>query len=72
MRFVQVIIMPGIKSDYETEYNRQEDEQNFITAVEFSPQHPYGKAVALFNLKSGFLEVLYPASRKYTLYTHIK
>ncbi|KAJ8446288.1 hypothetical protein Cgig2_005819 [Carnegiea gigantea] len=53
----KVIIMPGIKSDYETEYNRQEDEQNFITAVEFSPQQPYGKAVALFNLKSGFLEI---------------
>lgn len=53
----KVIIMPGIKSDYETEYNGQEDEQNFITAVEFSPQHPYGKAVALFNLKSGFLEI---------------
>ncbi|KAJ8446286.1 hypothetical protein Cgig2_005817 [Carnegiea gigantea] len=57
LRGQKKVIVMAIKSDYETEYNRQEDEQNFITAVEFSPQHSYGKAIALFNLKSGFLEI---------------
>ena len=28
-----------------------------MTAVEFSAENPYGKAVALLNLKSGFLKV---------------
>ena len=28
-----------------------------MTAVEFSAEDPYGKAVALLNLKSGFVKV---------------
>jgi len=69
--FVQVIIIPAIKSDYETKCNRQEDEQKFVIAVEFSPQNPYGKAVALFSLKLRFFEVLFFCYLNvYLKYTH--
>ena len=53
----QVIIFPGRKLEYETRYNGKEKGNYFMTAVEFSPNDPYGKAVALMNLKYGFLEV---------------
>lgn len=36
---------------------KHENEQNFMTGVEFSAEQPYGNAVALFNLKFGCLEV---------------
>lgn len=56
---VQVIILPGRKLEYETRSrSKQETEHNFMTAIEISPEYPYGKAVALLNVKSGFLEVM--------------
>ncbi|XP_004299821.1 PREDICTED: uncharacterized protein LOC101299090 isoform X1 [Fragaria vesca subsp. vesca] len=54
----KVIILPGRKLEYETRSrSKQETEQNFLTAIEISPEYPYGKAVALVNVKSGFLEI---------------
>ncbi|KAF3787175.1 Glycine-rich domain-containing protein 2 [Nymphaea thermarum] len=48
----------GRKLDFELEYHKkQKNEQDFITIVEFSSEYPYGKALALFNLKSGFLKI---------------
>ncbi|KAK7855107.1 glycine-rich domain-containing protein 1 [Quercus suber] len=53
-----VIIFPGKKLDYECDYcEKPKNEQDFMTAVEFSAANPYGKAVALLNLKSGFLKI---------------
>lgn len=53
-----MIIFPGRKLDYECNYcEKPKNEQDFMTAVEFSAENPYGKAVALLNLKSGFLKV---------------
>ncbi|KAF5947176.1 hypothetical protein HYC85_013133 [Camellia sinensis] len=54
----KVTIFQGRKLGYEFENaERKKNEQDFITIVEFSIEHPYGKAVALLNLKSGFLKV---------------
>ncbi|KAL6179274.1 hypothetical protein ACLB2K_050790 [Fragaria x ananassa] len=54
----KVIILPGRKLEYETRSrSKQETEHNFMTAIEISPEYPYGKAVALLNVKSGFLEI---------------
>ena len=55
-----MIIFPGKKLDYECNYcEKPKNEQDFMTAVEFSAENPYGKAVALLNLKSGFLKVFF-------------
>ena len=55
-----MIIFPGKKLDYECSYcEKPKNEQDFMTAVEFSAENPYGKAVALLNLKSGFLKVFF-------------
>ena len=71
VRFVLVIIMPGVKSDYATEYSRQEDRQNFITVVEYSPQYPHGKAVAPFNFEIRVSRVTMPCfSKVYLRHTH--
>ncbi|XP_062100865.1 glycine-rich domain-containing protein 1 [Humulus lupulus] len=49
---------PGRKLDYEPKHcEKHKNEKDFITAVEFSAEDPYGKAVALLNLKSGFVKV---------------
>ncbi|CAL5348940.1 unnamed protein product [Camellia sinensis] len=54
----KVTIFQGRKLGYEFENaERKKNEQDFITIVEFSIEHPYGKAVALLNLKSGFLKI---------------
>ena len=48
----------GRKLDYEPKHSeKQRNEGDFMTAVEFSAEHPYGKAVALLDLKSGCLKV---------------
>ncbi|KAK1291176.1 hypothetical protein QJS10_CPB17g02446 [Acorus calamus] len=36
---------------------KQNTERDFMTVVEFSAEYPYGKAVALFNIKHGTLKV---------------
>ncbi|CAK8540392.1 unnamed protein product [Lathyrus sativus] len=44
---------PGRKGEYELRYHvKEENEMDFLTAVEFSIEDPYGKAVALLDLKS--------------------
>ncbi|XVE86905.1 hypothetical protein DITRI_Ditri18aG0073200 [Diplodiscus trichospermus] len=54
-RMVKVFL--GRKLDYEPKHcEKQRDEKNFVTAVEFSAEHPYGKAVASLDLKSGCLK----------------
>ncbi|XP_076927584.1 glycine-rich domain-containing protein 1-like [Bidens hawaiensis] len=51
-----VKLITGRKLDYEPKHiHKQTDEHNFMTAVEFSAEHPYGKAVGLIDLKSGLL-----------------
>ncbi|KAF9667563.1 hypothetical protein SADUNF_Sadunf15G0036300 [Salix dunnii] len=48
----------GKKLDYEPKYcKKKRSERDFMTAVEFSAENPYGKAVALLDLKSGSVKV---------------
>ncbi|KAE9596954.1 hypothetical protein Lal_00007883 [Lupinus albus] len=48
-----VKVFSGRKLDYELrQYGKQGNETDFLTAVEFSTEDPYGKAVALLDLKS--------------------
>jgi hypothetical protein len=55
---LQVKFFPGRKLEYEAKHcEKHRSEQNFLTAVEFSMEDPYGKAVALLDLKSGFFKV---------------
>ncbi|XP_022765938.1 glycine-rich domain-containing protein 1-like [Durio zibethinus] len=54
----QVIVFRGRKLGYEiNDGKKQKNEQHFMTAVEFSMEDPYGKAVALLNFKSGIIGV---------------
>ncbi|KAM1074962.1 hypothetical protein TB2_019458 [Malus domestica] len=42
----RVLSLPGKKLEYETKNcSKQKNEQNFMTAIEFSAEHPYGKAI---------------------------
>lgn len=51
-------MIPGRKLEYEIKNrSKDENEQNFMTGVEFSTEYPYGKAVALLNLKFCSIEV---------------
>jgi len=57
---VKVRIFPGRKLDYELRHNgKRGNEMNFLTAVEFSIEEPYGKAVALLDLRSRHVTVPY-------------
>ncbi|KAK6277700.1 hypothetical protein POUND7_018023 [Theobroma cacao] len=54
----RVIVFRGRKLGYEINSGKkQKKEQHFMTAVEFSVEDPYGKAVALLNFKSGIMEI---------------
>ena len=58
--FQQVKVFPGRKLDYEPRCcGKRGNEMDFLTAVEFSTEDPYGKAVALLDLRSGFVMVPY-------------
>ncbi|XP_010531340.1 PREDICTED: glycine-rich domain-containing protein 1-like [Tarenaya hassleriana] len=47
-----VKVYSGRKLDYEPKHcTKRRSDQDFMTAVEFSKQHPYGKAVGLLDLK---------------------
>ncbi|KAL8231172.1 hypothetical protein R6Q57_000950 [Mikania cordata] len=49
-----VKLITGRKLDYEPKrVDKQTNERTFMTAVEFTADHPYGKAAALIDLKSG-------------------
>ncbi|XP_050204673.1 glycine-rich domain-containing protein 1 [Mercurialis annua] len=48
----------GRKLEFEPkQFEKQRNEQDFMTAVEFSTKDPYGKAMALVDLKSGSVKV---------------
>ncbi|TXG60033.1 hypothetical protein EZV62_014606 [Acer yangbiense] len=51
-------IFPGRKLDYEPKIcEKRRTEEDFMTAVEFSAEDPYGKPIALLDLKSGVIKV---------------
>lgn len=53
-----VKLFPGKKLEYETKQcEKHKSEKEAITVVEFSTEDPYGRAVALLDLKSGFFMV---------------
>ncbi|XP_049375148.1 glycine-rich domain-containing protein 2-like isoform X1 [Solanum verrucosum] len=53
-----VKFFPGQRLDYEHKHcTKQRSQEDFMTAVEFSAQDPYGKAVALVDLKFGVINV---------------
>ena len=55
---IQVRVFQGRKLDFEPKHREgKRSEQHFMTAVEFSEEDPYGKAVALFDLKFGLVTV---------------
>lgn len=54
----QIKIFRGRKLDYEPKHcEKQRTEEDFMTAAEFSAADPYGKAIALLDLKSGVVKV---------------
>uniref|UniRef100_A0A5B7BIP7 Glycine-rich domain-containing protein 1 n=1 Tax=Davidia involucrata TaxID=16924 RepID=A0A5B7BIP7_DAVIN len=51
-------LFPGRKLEYEPKHcEKRRNEEDYVTVVEFSGEDPYGKAVALLDLKSGFFKV---------------
>ncbi|KAH7656517.1 Glycine-rich domain-containing protein-like protein [Dioscorea alata] len=56
----QIKLFLGRKLEYEPKNNNKQNDKEFITVVEFSTEHPYGKALALLSLKSGPLRVTQP------------
>lgn len=53
-----VKFFPGQKLDYEHKHcAKRRKQDDFMTAIEFSSEHPYGKALALLDLKSGVINV---------------
>lgn len=54
---LQVKIFSGRKLDFEPKHcaNLRSD-QDFMTLVEFSKQHPYGKSVGLVDMRFGSIE----------------
>ncbi|KAJ8544844.1 hypothetical protein K7X08_017427 [Anisodus acutangulus] len=53
-----VKFFPGQRLDYEHKHcMKQRSQDDFMTAVEFSAQDPYGKALALVDLKFGVINV---------------
>ncbi|KAG4194812.1 hypothetical protein ERO13_A06G074100v2 [Gossypium hirsutum] len=54
----KVIVFRGRKLGFEINDGKKlKNEEHFMTAVEFSMEYPYGKAIALFNLKSAIIEI---------------
>ncbi|KAF8092150.1 hypothetical protein N665_0423s0035 [Sinapis alba] len=52
-----VKVYSGRKLEYEPKHCvKLRSEQDFVTAVEFSKKHPYGKAVGLLDFKTGSIE----------------
>ena len=56
-----VKVYSGRKLEYEPKHcvKLRSEQDFFMTAVEFSKEHPYGKAVGLLDLKTGSIEVKY-------------
>lgn len=54
----QVRLFPGRKLDFEPKHCKNwKNESDFVTLVSFSVEYPYGKALAMLNLKNNFLMV---------------
>jgi hypothetical protein len=53
----QVLLISGRKLDYEVNGATAEEEAGFVTLIRFPPGSPAGMATALFNFKSGAMEV---------------
>ncbi|GLU13370.1 hypothetical protein SLE2022_300080 [Rubroshorea leprosula] len=52
-----VKVYPGRKLEYEPKpREKQRNEDDFMTLVEFSAENPYGKALALLDLRSGYIK----------------
>lgn len=57
-------VFPGRKLDFECKNcERKRSEREFMTLVEFSVEHPYGKALALLDLRSGLVKVCHYARK---------
>lgn len=61
--FIQVRLFPGGRLDYETRRCEKHKgghqlEHHLVTAVKFSAEDPYGRAVALLDLKSSTVKVI--------------
>ncbi|KAL2939085.1 Glycine-rich domain-containing protein 2 [Bienertia sinuspersici] len=54
-----VRLYAGRKLDFEPRHcEMQKSEQDFMTAVEFSTEYPYGNAIALIDFKHGILTIM--------------
>lgn len=53
----QLKLFFGKKLEYESKCCKARNDNEFITLVELSAESPYGKAVALFSMKSNTVEV---------------
>ncbi len=53
----QVSLISGRKLDYEVNGATAEEEAGFVTLIRFLPGSSSGMATALFNFKSGAMEV---------------
>ncbi|KAL9245918.1 hypothetical protein vseg_019514 [Gypsophila vaccaria] len=54
-----VRLFPGRRLDFEPKHcGSQRSEKDFITAVEFSVDYPYGRAIASYDLKLGTIKAL--------------
>ncbi|KAL2904118.1 Glycine-rich domain-containing protein 1 [Bienertia sinuspersici] len=54
-----VRLFAGRKLEYEPKHcTKQRSEQDFMTAIEFSIEYPYGRAIALVDFKHGIVEVM--------------
>jgi len=59
MELLQLKFFAGRKLDYEVgHHGKRRNEMDFLTAIEFSVEEPYGKAVALLDLRSKHVTVL--------------
>jgi hypothetical protein len=55
----QIKLYWGKRLDFEQKCCRSHNEYGaFVTAVEFSKEYPYGKAIALLDMKSKLIKVL--------------
>jgi hypothetical protein len=53
----QVRLLAGRKLDYEVKGATVEEEAGFVTVIRYTLDYPLGKSTALFNTRSGAMEV---------------
>lgn len=55
----QLALVSGRKLDYEVKGSKEEEEIGFVTIIRYNLiDAPHGKATALFNWKTGLMEVI--------------